>query len=240
MAHETESLIVEDTTAQSASTPGSDAAPAEPIITVNNSEPAVGFVGADVTMNLIEQEHKLPSGSIGKVEKFCGLHVIEALTGGEGSSDRSEEATLWKLICATTTIDGVRISPEDIDEMDGRDVDFITAKFKDAIEGDGSEIALPENLPEPPKDHRWKAIPGGKLALIEKYKGRHVKEAQRQAQPDGSDYLPVLMSRMIKLGDNPTEMKGLFPEDFYQLDGLAFLSLMGEVASAMFPASASS
>lgn len=60
----------------------------------------------------------LPSGKVAVIQPFKGKHIRQAqkIAGGD------EDKMMFALIAITTTLDGVAVVMEDIDEMEGKDV----------------------------------------------------------------------------------------------------------------------
>jgi hypothetical protein len=174
---------------------------------------------------------ELPSGAIATVAKFTGEHVLEVINrslnkGAEKSAIKEEDLT-FNLIALTAKVDGKAITCEDILDMDGGDVMFLMAEFAKSVNYEPDEAALPDN---PPAGSYYKRLPNNQLACIKKFKGIHIQEAQRQMKRDGSDYFPVLISRLVEI-----DGQCIFPEDISAMDGLNVFALFGEVSAAMFP-----
>lgn len=80
------------------------------------------------------KEITLPSGAKATIEPFKGKHVKEAMRNVADSSNSAE--IVFSLIALLTTIDGKKIVPEELDEMDGMDTlmlmgEFTGANFRD-------------------------------------------------------------------------------------------------------------
>lgn len=75
------------------------------------------------------ETYELPSGKKAEITDFKGKHVSEAMRLIDGDSSR----TMSALISITTKIDGKKITIEEVDEMDGRDVLFLYGKFGSSL-----------------------------------------------------------------------------------------------------------
>lgn len=71
------------------------------------------------------KELVLPSGKKAVIGEFKGKHIREAQRIADGAQDKF----LFALISLTSSIDGIEIVPEDLDEMDGADVLALMGEF---------------------------------------------------------------------------------------------------------------
>lgn len=71
-------------------------------------------------------------------------------------------------------------------------------------------------------------LPSGKIAVIEPFKGKHVREAQRIAGGDVSN----IMFAMISL-TTTIEGHAVLMEDMDEMDGSDVLALMGEFGGSL-------
>ena len=69
---------------------------------------------------------ELPSGVKATKVDFKGKHVREAQRLADGDQSKA----LFAIIAVATLIDGKKITIEDIDEMDGRDVIHLMAEYQ--------------------------------------------------------------------------------------------------------------
>lgn len=66
-------------------------------------------------------------------------------------------------------------------------------------------------------------LPSGKVAEINEFKGKHIREAQKIAGGDESKMMPAMLATCITIDGEP-----FLAEDFDELDGFDALHLMGE------------
>lgn len=71
------------------------------------------------------KEIKLPSGKVAVIAPFKGKHVREAQRIADGDTSK----IMFAMIAVTTTIDGLPVVVEDLDEMDGQDVLKLMGEF---------------------------------------------------------------------------------------------------------------
>jgi len=68
----------------------------------------------------------LPSGAKATKIEFKGKHVREA----QRLSDGDQSKALFAIIAVATLIDGKRVTMEELDEMDGRDIIHLMAEYQ--------------------------------------------------------------------------------------------------------------
>lgn len=178
---------------------------------------------------ILAGEITLPSGAKATVVKFSGQHVLDiiaASTKSENKDQSLDDELIWQLIAMTAIYNGVQLTPETMDDMPGADLMELMTLFGKQMNAEADQ----SDLPEAPPKFRNKRMPNGSIATIEDYKGRHIKETQRQMKKDGSDFFTVLISRMVTI-----DGVDIFPEDIAAMDGLTVFALFGEVSAAMFP-----
>lgn len=73
----------------------------------------------------VENTVKLPSGKILTKIDFKGKHIREA----QRLADGDQSKTMFAMMVVASLIDGKRITIEELDEMCGKDVLFMTAEF---------------------------------------------------------------------------------------------------------------
>lgn len=182
------------------------------------------------TNSHLDGEIKLPSGATATVVKFSGHHVLDiiaASTTGDNKDRSLDDELIWQLIAMTAIYNGRPLTVAAMDDMDGADLMELMSLFGKQMNSEANQDNLPTDAKE---GFRYKRLPNGSLAYIEKYKGRHIKETQKQMKKDGSDFFTVLISRMITI-----DGADIFPEDISAMDGLTVFALFGEVSAAMFP-----
>lgn len=64
-------------------------------------------------------------------------------------------------------------------------------------------------------------LPSGKICTISRFKGKHVQQAQRLMNTDGSDMAECLASILILI-----DGKKVFKEEFEEMDGVDYLKIM--------------
>ena len=72
-------------------------------------------------------------------------------------------------------------------------------------------------------------LPSGRIAEMQPFKGKHVREAQRfvAGDEDGTDKITfVLISMLVTIDNQPVVM-----EDLEEMDGFDVLALMGKFAT---------
>jgi hypothetical protein len=74
-------------------------------------------------------------------------------------------------------------------------------------------------------------LPSGKKATIAPFKGKHVKQAQKMAGDDPSNYIWCIMALTVTI-----EGEGLTPEDFDEMDGQNVMKLMTEFGEGFLSA----
>lgn len=64
-------------------------------------------------------------------------------------------------------------------------------------------------------------LPSGKQCVIKRFKGKHVQQAQRLMNTDGSDMAECLASILVEI-----EGKSVFKDEFSEMDGVDYLKIM--------------
>jgi len=64
-------------------------------------------------------------------------------------------------------------------------------------------------------------LPSGKICTIKRFKGKHVQQAQRLMNSDGSDMAECLASILIEI-----DGKAVFKDEFQEMDGVDYLKIM--------------
>lgn len=72
-------------------------------------------------------------------------------------------------------------------------------------------------------------LPSGRIAIIQEFKGKHVRLAQRNAGTDTDSYLYHLIAMLTTIDSQPVVM-----EDLDEMPGGDVLKLMGEFSEANF------
>lgn len=72
-------------------------------------------------------------------------------------------------------------------------------------------------------------LPSGKVALIEQFKGKHVRLAQRNAGTDTDAFLYHLIAMLTTIDGNPVVL-----EDLDEMEGRDLMRLMAEFSEANF------
>ena len=73
------------------------------------------------------KEITLPSGKVASIGEFKGKHIREAQRIADGEQDKF----MFALISLTSTIDGMPVVAEDLDEMSGADVLALMGEFSE-------------------------------------------------------------------------------------------------------------
>jgi hypothetical protein len=64
-------------------------------------------------------------------------------------------------------------------------------------------------------------LPSGKHCVISRFKGKHVQQASRLMNSDGSDMAECLASILVKIDGKP-----VFKDEFEEMDGVDYLKIM--------------
>lgn len=64
-------------------------------------------------------------------------------------------------------------------------------------------------------------LPSGKKCEIKRFKGKHVQQAQRLMNSDGSDMAECLASILVEIDGKP-----VFKDEFDEMDGVDYLKIM--------------
>jgi len=64
-------------------------------------------------------------------------------------------------------------------------------------------------------------LPSGKKCIIKRFKGKHVQQAQRLMNSDGSDMAECLASILVEI-----DGKQVFKDEFEEMDGVDYLKIM--------------
>ena len=64
-------------------------------------------------------------------------------------------------------------------------------------------------------------LPSGKQCVIKRFKGKHVQQAQRLMNSDGSDMAECLASILVEV-----DGKTVFKDEFEEMDGVDYLKIM--------------
>ena len=64
-------------------------------------------------------------------------------------------------------------------------------------------------------------LPSGKKCVIKRFKGKHVQQAQRLMNSDGSDMAECLASILVEI-----DGKQVFKDEFEEMDGVDYLKVM--------------
>jgi len=64
-------------------------------------------------------------------------------------------------------------------------------------------------------------LPSGKTCVIKRFKGKHVQQAQRLMNSDGSDMAECLASILVEI-----DGKQVFKDEFNEMDGVDYLKIM--------------
>lgn len=64
-------------------------------------------------------------------------------------------------------------------------------------------------------------LPSGKKCTIKRFKGKHVQQAQRLMNDEGSDMAECLASLLVEV-----DGKALFKDEFEEMDGVDYLKIM--------------
>jgi hypothetical protein len=67
-------------------------------------------------------------------------------------------------------------------------------------------------------------LPSGKICTIKRFKGKHVQQAQRLMQKDGSDYADCLASILVEIDGKP-----VFKEELPEMDGVDYMKMMNPI-----------
>jgi hypothetical protein len=79
------------------------------------------------------------------------------------------------------------------------------------------------------KNTREVTLPSGKVAVIEQFKGKHVRLAMRNAGTDTDQYLYHLIAMLTTIEGQPVVM-----EDLDDMEGRDVMRLMAEFSEANF------
>jgi hypothetical protein len=64
-------------------------------------------------------------------------------------------------------------------------------------------------------------LPSGKICTIKRFKGKHVQQAQRLMNSDGSDMAECLASILVEV-----DGKAIFKDEFDEMDGVDYLKII--------------
>jgi len=179
------------------------------------------------------RQFNLPSGKVAEITDFKGMHVRDA-HGELAEKGTDIGGLLFVLISKVVTVDGKPVTFDMLDEMPGTDVVFLQNEFSSAIKTLDKTNAATLAANE-------RRLPSGRIAKIEEFLGKHVREAQRQIadmQGDLKDkgeeanmgtMLFVLMSMLVTI-----DGQSFVYEDINEMDGMDVLALEGEFSAANF------
>lgn len=72
-------------------------------------------------------------------------------------------------------------------------------------------------------------LPSGKIAIIEDFKGRHIREAQRVSEGDPGKFIFAMIAATTTIGGQP-----ILLEDLDEMDGRDVLKLQTEFSAENF------